>query len=122
MTASVRPGMGALPYAGGTTFRVWAPFAKSVCVAGTFNSWHMTANPLTHEGNGYWSADIPEARVGDQYKFVLTSPFRNDPLWKNDPVLARERANELLCSEVRFREQSSQLLKASRRLARATIR
>jgi len=88
MTASVRPGMGALPYAGGTTFRVWAPFAKSVCVAGTFNSWHMTATLLTHEGNGYWSADIPEARVGDQYKFVLTSPFRNDPLWKNDPVLA----------------------------------
>jgi 1,4-alpha-glucan branching enzyme len=94
MTASVRPGMGALPYAGGTTFRVWAPFAKSVCVAGTFNSWHMTANPLTHEGNGYWSADIPEARVGGQYKFVLTSPFRNDPLWKNDPY-ARALTNSV---------------------------
>jgi 1,4-alpha-glucan branching enzyme len=94
MTASVRPGMGALPYTGGTTFRVWAPFAKSVCVAGRFNSWHMTANLLTHEGNGYWSADIPEARVGDQYKFVLTSPFRNDPLWKNDPY-ARALTNSV---------------------------
>jgi 1,4-alpha-glucan branching enzyme len=94
MTASVRPGMGALPYAGGTTFRVWAPFAKSACVAGTFNSWNMTANPLTLEGNGYWSADIPEARIGNQYKFVLTSPFRNDPLWKNDPY-ARALTNSV---------------------------
>ncbi|MFO0861065.1 MAG: hypothetical protein U0570_10940 [Phycisphaerales bacterium] len=34
---SLRPGMGALIYSGGTTFRVWAPNATAVSVAGTFN-------------------------------------------------------------------------------------
>lgn len=33
--ASQRPGMGAIPYAGGVTFRVWAPFASNVVVAGS---------------------------------------------------------------------------------------
>ena len=40
--ASQRPGMGAIPYAGGVTFRVWAPFASNVVVAGGFNGWNTT--------------------------------------------------------------------------------
>ena len=70
-TASTRPGMGAVPYAGGTTFRVWAPHAEQVHVAGTFNGWSKTANPLTSENNGYWSMDIPGVTEGDQYKYVI---------------------------------------------------
>ncbi len=31
---SLRPGMGARPYTGGTTFRVWAPNATAVKVVG----------------------------------------------------------------------------------------
>lgn len=92
MPASTRPGMGALPYAGGSTFRVWAPFARSVSVAGTFNAWSPTADRLTNEGNGYWSADIPGAGIDDQYKFVLTGPSGPAPLWKNDPY-ARAMTN-----------------------------
>jgi 1,4-alpha-glucan branching enzyme len=57
MAASVRPGMGALPYGEGVTFRVWAPFASSVCVAGSFNGWSVDSTPLTPEGNSYWSVD-----------------------------------------------------------------
>jgi 1,4-alpha-glucan branching enzyme len=94
MAASTRPGMGALPFAGGTSFRVWAPFATSMCVAGSFNGWSMTANPLAHEGNGYWSTDISAAKLGDQYKFVLTSPFSSKPLWKIDPY-ARAMTNSV---------------------------
>ena len=45
---STRPGVGAIPYfsplPAGTTFRVWAPNATAVRVAGTFNSWSATAN------------------------------------------------------------------------------
>src|SRR5687767_8248914 len=37
--ASDRPGTGAVPFRGGTTFRVWAPFAKRVAVAGEFSGW-----------------------------------------------------------------------------------
>jgi 1,4-alpha-glucan branching enzyme len=84
--------MGALPYDGGATFRVWAPFASSVNVAGTFNGWSKDAAALTHEGGGYWSTDIPRAKVGDEYKFVLRNPVRRDPLWKNDPY-ARSMTN-----------------------------
>jgi 1,4-alpha-glucan branching enzyme len=94
MTASTRPGMGALLFAGGASFRVWAPFATNVCVAGSFNGWSMSANPLTHEGNGYWSTDASGAKLDDQYKFVLTGPFSNKPLWKNDPY-ARAMTNSV---------------------------
>ncbi len=83
---SSRPGMGALPFADaagtGVTFRVWAPNATSVTVPGVFNGWSTTANPLVKEagGLGRWSADVPAARVGHQYKFFL-----NGNLWKRDP-------------------------------------
>ena len=69
--SSSHPGMGAIPYTGGTAFRVWAPNAGQVFVAGTFNGWSKTANPLTSEGNGYWSTDVPGAKTGDEYKFVI---------------------------------------------------
>src|SRR5712671_4019324 len=94
MTVSTRPGMGALLFAGGASFRVWAPFATNVCVAGSFNGWSMTANPLTPEENGYWSTDVSGAKLDDQYKFVLTSPFSNKPIWKNDPY-ARAMTNSV---------------------------
>src|SRR5881394_1712796 len=76
MTVSIHPGMGALAYDGGVAFRVWAPFASSVSVAGTFNGWSPTASPLAHEGGGYWSTDVAAAVIRDEYKFVLTSPFQ----------------------------------------------
>lgn len=85
MTASAQIGMGALPYPGGVGFRVWAPFATTVAVAGSFNAWSATTAPLTAEGNSYWSADVAGVQIGDEYKFVLTSPYRPQPFWKNDP-------------------------------------
>ncbi len=83
---SSRPGWGSIPYAdgGGTgvTFRVWAPAAASVSVAGTFNGWSSTANPLVLESgaSGTWSADVPAARTNHAYKYVV-----NGSLWRTDP-------------------------------------
>ena len=79
---SARPGWGAVPYAGGVTFRVWAPGAASVSVAGTFNGWNMSANPLVLESatSGVWSADLAAARTNDSYKYVV-----NGALWRSDP-------------------------------------
>jgi 1,4-alpha-glucan branching enzyme len=75
MPASLRPFMGATPYlhssGNGVTFRVWAPFASTVVVAGDFNAWSLSSNPLFLEDNGYWSVDVPGASVGSEYKFVL---------------------------------------------------
>src|SRR5258708_25595861 len=81
MPASQRPFMGATPYqdgaGAGVTFRVWAPFAQQVSVAGEFNNWSTNTRPLSSEGNGYWSADVPGATVGQQYKFVVFNPANN---------------------------------------------
>jgi 1,4-alpha-glucan branching enzyme len=52
-----------------------------------FNDWSAEANPLASEGNGYWSADVPGATPGAEYKYVLTSG--GHALWRLDPY-ARE--------------------------------
>jgi 1,4-alpha-glucan branching enzyme len=92
-TSSVAPaapehtGMGAVPYVGGVTFRVWSIFADSISVVGDFNGWSTTATPLAREGNpNYWSADVKGAKAGDAYKFYVSyaanpshEPHRMDP-------------------------------------------
>jgi 1,4-alpha-glucan branching enzyme len=81
-------GMGAVAHAAGVTFRVWAPNADAVSVAGTFNGWSDAASPLARDGDGgYWSADLPGAKPGDEYRFVIRSGAQT--LWKIDPY-ARE--------------------------------
>lgn len=95
MAASNRGGMGAVVFDDGVSFRVWAPNARSVAVAGDFNGWSVTADPLTHEGNGYWSTFAGFARVGNRYKFVINNRDRPEPpLWKNDPYAREVRDGE----------------------------
>ena len=79
--------MGSIPHPGGTTFRVWAPHAEKVFVAGTFNDWSETACALSPEENGYWAADVPGAKPGDEYRYLLHTAVGE--LWRNDPY-ARE--------------------------------
>ncbi|MDQ2793764.1 MAG: hypothetical protein M3Y12_07125, partial [Bacteroidota bacterium] len=69
----LQPGMGAVPHADGTTFRVWAPNASSVAVIGTFNNWEGDATPLQYEADGYWAVDVASAKPGDEYKYHLTN-------------------------------------------------
>jgi len=92
LAGSIHPFMGANPYADatgvGVSFRVWAPFATSVAIAGDFNSWSGSANALASEGNGFWSVDVPEAKPGDQYKFCVTSSSAG-VLWRMDPYATR---------------------------------
>lgn len=82
---STHSGLGAVPYADaegtGVAFRVWAPGATSVHLAGTFNDWSATSHPMVADPTGgTWSLDFPGAAVGDRYKFVL-----NGSLWRADP-------------------------------------
>lgn len=77
---SGRPGLGATPYATGTTFRVWAPNAGSVSVAGSFNGWSSASRPLSAETGGWWSADVEGAGVNHQYRYVM-----NGSHWRTDP-------------------------------------
>ena len=82
-----QPGMGAIPHKDGTAFRVWAPHAEAVYVTGSFNNWHPNQIALAHENNGYWSVNVPQARIGDEYKYVLQRGpqrfLRTDPYAKD---------------------------------------
>jgi 1,4-alpha-glucan branching enzyme len=101
MATSQRPGMGATPGEGVTTFRVWAPFAAGVAVAGGFNGWSHSATLLASEGNGYWSADVATAKLDDQYKYLVTNPTLPAPLWKNDPYaksMTNSAGNSIIAS------------------------
>lgn len=80
LVPSAKPGMGAWEDAGDTTFRVWAPNATTVTVAGSFNAWSGAATPLAWEGGGIWSVDVPGDLRGETYKYVI-----DGTLWKNDP-------------------------------------
>lgn len=85
---STRAGMGTMLYAGGAAFRVWAPFATSVCVAGTFNNFNETSHPLAPEGNGKWSADIPGVQIGHEYIFVIKNGTLG-PLYRKNPYASQ---------------------------------
>ncbi len=55
----------------GVSFRTWAPNASYVAIIGDFNNWSMWSTMLSDEGNGDWSLDIPEASIGDEYRYVI---------------------------------------------------
>lgn len=70
---SVQLGMGSIPHAHGVAFRVWAPHAGQASVIGTFNDWKPGAHPMQTAGDGYWYADIPTAKLGDEYRYHLVN-------------------------------------------------
>jgi 1,4-alpha-glucan branching enzyme len=80
---SSRPGMGSLPFPGGAAFRVWAPHAEAVAVAGDFNNWSDESDPLSREGGGYWSGEVPGAHAGQRYRYVIWSGSQR--LERKDP-------------------------------------
>jgi 1,4-alpha-glucan branching enzyme len=56
----------------GVTFSLWAPNAQQVSVVGEFNQWDGRIHPMTlrHEV-GIWERFIPEAKIGQAYKYEL---------------------------------------------------
>jgi len=80
-------GMGSILHAQGVAFRVWAPHAQQVSVIGSFNNWDSAQHPLRAEESGYWYTSVAEAKVGDQYRFLLSTP--HGELSRIDPY-ARE--------------------------------
>lgn len=86
--------MGAIPFDGGTTFRVWAPHADAVVVTGEFDGWAAEAE-LARDADGTggtWSGDVPDARPGQEYRFLLRTAAGD--LWRLDPY-ARQVTNSV---------------------------
>ena len=75
--------LGATVTATGATFRVWAPHASRVFVAGDWNGWSATKDELPTIGGGEFAGDVPGARKDHQYRFVITRG--TDTLWRVDP-------------------------------------
>ena len=69
----------------GVYFAVWAPNAKYVNVIGSFNNWDIFKNNMERisEG-GIFALFIPGAKVGDMYKYVITTSD-DRKLYKADP-------------------------------------
>ena len=69
----------------GIYFAVWAPNAASVSVIGEFNGWQGNACPMRRrEPLGMYDAFVPEAKVGDLYKFYIRTKDGRE-LYKADP-------------------------------------
>ncbi|MFJ1806065.1 MULTISPECIES: 1,4-alpha-glucan branching enzyme [unclassified Streptomyces] len=76
----------------GTAFSVWAPNARGVRLAGTFNFWDATGYPMRSLGSsGIWELFVPGVGEGELYKFDITRPdgshtLRADPLARRTEV------------------------------------
>ena len=69
----------------GIYFDVWAPNASNVWVIGSFNDWDETATPMERlEPNGIYEAFVPEAKMGDMYKYLIETS-EGEYLYKADP-------------------------------------
>ncbi len=73
--------LGATLDGAGAVFRVWAPNATGVSVAGAFNGWSTTAHRMT-EIAGEWQVRVPSASNGQPYKYVIAN---DDTHWRTDP-------------------------------------
>ena len=68
----------------GVVFRVWAPTARSVSVAGDFNNWNNEANYMYNIGYGVWEVFVEGIKQFCTYKYCIESEY-GDRLMKADP-------------------------------------
>ncbi|MCU1399192.1 MAG: glgB [Acidimicrobiales bacterium] len=69
----------------GVRFTVWAPNAQAVYVVGDWNAWGDGTAMVPVQSSGIWMAQVPEARVGQAYKFAVVNRSGSTIL-KADPM------------------------------------
>lgn len=74
-----------------TTFKLQAPEAAEVFVAGCFNEWDPTADPLQRGEEGVWACTLMLEPGEHEYRFVV------DGVWWDDPVNSMRRQNDFGC-------------------------
>ena len=58
----------------GVYFAVWAPNAEAVSLVGNFNEWNENATPMERlEPLGIYEIFLPEMKIGDIYKYCVTT-------------------------------------------------
>ena len=69
----------------GVYFAVWAPNVEAVSLVGNFNEWDENATPMERlEPLGIYEIFLPEMKIGDIYKYCVTTKSGNTIL-KADP-------------------------------------
>jgi 1,4-alpha-glucan branching enzyme len=82
---------------GSISVQIYAPNAKAVSVAGSWNFWTPWSDNLVSNRSGWWSAKFAKRRgiaVGTPYKFVLLQQ-NGQLLWKGDPWSRNQDGKEL---------------------------
>lgn len=84
-----------------TTFRVFAPNAKSVSVVGDFNGWDKTLGKCTKLSNsgGIYEFTTTSAQIYDNYKYLVTTKDDRE-LYKADPYAVHSETNGATASKV----------------------
>lgn len=69
------------------TFKLHAPGAKSVFLAGSFNDWEATGRPMKRDNRGTWKTQVDLEPGTHEYRFVV------DGEWQDDPACQERCAN-----------------------------
>ncbi len=69
---------------GGVYFRVWAPNARWIGVAGDFNGWQPENASMQKISEGVWECKVYNVNKYDAYKFVIGTPDGR-MIYKSDP-------------------------------------
>ncbi len=70
------------------TFKFSDSGAKSVYIAGSFNSWDPSVRPLKKDTKGVWKTTITLPQGAYQYRFIV------DGQWIEDPASPHKEMNE----------------------------
>ena len=60
-----------------TAFKYFAPDAKEICLAGTFNQWQDKDLFLKKDKTGYWKISIPLGAGRYEYRFIVDGNWTN---------------------------------------------
>ncbi len=62
------------------TFKISAPNAKDVRLAGDFNSWDPSKSTLKRTKTGVWTRDLTLKSGRYEYKYLVDGQWQKDPL------------------------------------------
>ncbi len=60
-------------------FEFFAPGALKVFLAGDFNNWDTTANPMKKDKKGLWKTTVSLEPGRYEYRFLVDGNWANDP-------------------------------------------
>lgn len=60
-----------------TTFKYFAPEAKEICIAGSFNQWMDKDLYLKKDKTGHWKVALPLGKGRYEYRYIVDGNWTN---------------------------------------------